>query len=261
MTDFEQTAYQFQQLLTAGQMAEAERLVDDLAAIDPDELGKLWGFGKSGARHYLAIFFNNIGSNYQGRGIQAHQQNDRAGMQVAAERAERCHEKAIDMYDISAEDFIYFPAHSPFNKNLIFTLWGLGSAKYVLGKNAESQKYLLLCLRFPPEDEQAIVWQSDASNYLRLLDRKPIQIALKAHSIMPTLLNPQMLRVEGELLEWGAYTKPRFKEYLIAVTDEEIDALAAKGFRNAIALEGHILVLRSHDSGDLRRPLRIVEVV
>jgi len=261
MISFEQATQQFQQFLATGNLTEAEHVVDEWAAMDGDELGEWWELDKNGARHYLSIFFNNLGAKYQAVGIQAHQQNQREDMQLAAHGAERCHEKALNLYDLSAEDFLYFPAHSPLNKNLIFTFWGLGSAKYVLGKPAESRKYLLLCLRISPEDEQATYWQADASNYLRLLDQKPVHLVLKAQDVMPNPLNPQLLKIEGEVLEWGAYGHPRLQTYLIMVSDEDITRLAAKGFRNAIALEGHTLVLCSHESGDLRKPLALVDVI
>jgi hypothetical protein len=257
---FTHTAKQIGDLLGAGQGAAAEQMVDQLTEVETNLLEQAWDLAPGEGRHYLAILYNNIGANYQSVGMQAHRQQNRDGMTQAALGAERCHEKALDLYDMSAEDFLFFPPHTRFNKNLIFTFWGLGSVKYVLSKNAESQKYLLLCLRIKAEDEQAAAWQSDASHYLRLLDRKPVQIVVQAHDVMPNLLNPQLLHVKGELLEWDAYAKPLLKEYVVFFTDDDIARLETQGFRNGIALENHTLVLSSDASGDLRRPLRLVQV-
>jgi tetratricopeptide (TPR) repeat protein len=260
MDSFESTTAQLQRLLELEQVNEAELLVDQLADKDEDWLGREWELHGSGVRHYLSIFYNNIGLNYKVLGMDALRQEDSNAVMLATQGAERCHEKALDMYDMSAEDFMYLPSESPFNKNLILTFYGLGSVKFVLGKHDESRKYLLLSLRIPAEDEQALSWQADASRFLRLLDQKPIRLALKVSDIMPSLFNPQLFRVRGDLLEWDSYAPPTTQEYIVQVSDHDIDRLESQGFRNAIGLEGYILILESDESGDLQRPLRLIDV-
>ena len=164
----------------SGEIEEAERLIDTLAELDPRQLDRQWGVGTNMSRYYLSLFYNNVGVSYKERGSEAFHLNDADRLMIAAFGAERCHEKAFDMYDMSAEEIMYLPANYPFSKHLIYTLCGLGSAKYVLRKTAESRKYLLLCLRLPAADPDTEKWQSAASHYLRLLDGKPVQIALEA---------------------------------------------------------------------------------
>lgn len=261
MPTIEHIGTQLNSLLEAGEIAEAEQTVDDLAWFDLEDLETDWGLPEDGVRHYLSIFYNNIGLNYRIAGMEAVQEGNREAAMEAAQGSERCHEKALDIYDLSAEEFMIFPSDSPINKNLIFTFWGLGGSKLVLGKTDESRKYLELCLRIPAEDEQAAAWQSEAGNYLRTLDQRAIRLVLKAQEVIPTLSNPQLLRVEGEVLECDAYTPPTQPAFPVYVDDEDIKRLEAQGVPNAIALEGHILVLESDESGDLRHPLHIVEVM
>ena len=75
------------------------------------------------------------------------------------------------------------------------------------------------------EDEQAAYWQSDASNYLRLLDAKPVRIVVKARSVMPNMFDPHLLQVEGDLLEWDSYARPMAEQFSVRVADDDIDAL------------------------------------
>lgn len=260
MSSLESTIGKLQRLLEQGLVGEAERMIDRLADEDEDQLGSEWELHGSGALHYLSIFYNNIGMHYKAVGLDSLRQDDKNAVALAAQGAERCHEKALDVYGIAADDFMYFPSASPFDKNLILTFYGLGSAKFVLGKHDESRKYLLLCLRFHAEDEQAASWQADASRFLRLLDQKPVRIVIKALDIMPSLFHPGFFRVRGDLLEWDSYAPPSMREYIVHVSDQDIDRLEAKGVRNAIGLEGSILIVESDESGDLQRPLRLIAV-
>ena len=74
-------------------------------------------------------------------------------------------------------------------------------------------------------------------------------------------MDPRLFQVEGELLEWDDYAKPFFPSYTVYVEDEDIARLEAQGFRNPVALERRVLVLKTDNSGDLERALRLVEVV
>lgn len=245
----------------AGEIEAAERFIDALAESDPQQLDRQWGVGTNMSQYCLLLFYNSIGVSYKDRGGEAFRQHDADRVMIAAFGAERCHEKAFDMVGMSADDIMYLPGNYPFNKHLIYTLWALGSAKYVLRKTAESRKYLLLCLRIPAPDPEAEQWQSEASHYLRLLDGKPVQIAVNAQDVMPNLLEPKLLQVKGKLLEWGAYTMPLQDKFVVYVDDAAIDYFERHGFENPIDLEGHVLVLVSDDTGDLHHPLLIVEVV
>lgn len=170
MVTFEQLSAEITHLVESGNLAQAEQQLDLLADMDSDDLDRLWGFQSGQSAHYLSIFYNNVGLNYKSNGMEAVQRGDRNAVTEAALGAERCHQKAWDMYDMAVEDVIFLPHIHPLNKNIIFTLWGLGSVKYVLGKHQESRKFLMLCIRLHPEDEQATAWQSDAHRFLRLLD-------------------------------------------------------------------------------------------
>lgn len=261
MTTYANTMAQITNLLETGKLAETEQLLDEFAEMDPDDLDEEWGLGTGGARYHLSVFYNNVGANYHGLGREAQKQGQPDKMLEAAEQAERCHEKALDMYDVSADDLTNLPAGSPLSKNVIFTFWGLGTSKFVLEKREESRKYLELCLIFSPEDEQAKFWQSDASSYLRVLDGKPVQIVVRVNAAMGNPFDPHILHVQGELLEWDSYVKPRRTEYHVYLTDDLIDELEAKGFRDPSTFEGAILVLNSHESGDLRRPMSLIQLL
>jgi hypothetical protein len=260
MDTYEQTREKIHRLLVEGDEAGAEAILDGFADLEPDELGRSWGLDPYMGSHFLSNLYNIIGHKYNRNGIEAVWRNDRDAMLTAAREAERCHEKAWDLYDMGAEDVMYLPYINPLNKNIVFTFWGLGSAKYVLSKHEESRKFLLLCVRLSLEDEQVAVWQSDASHYLRLLDAKPVQLALRVASVMPSILNPHLIQITGGLLEWGAYTKPLQTDYFVYVSSEDMDWLTAQGYRNSFALEGRTLVLKSDATGDLSRPCRITEV-
>lgn len=78
---------------------------------------------------------------------------------------------------------------------------------------------------------------------------------------VPSTIEPQASIVEGGLLEWDEYTKPTQERFTIHDTDEDIARLEERGLENELALRGRVLVLNSDPSGDLRRKLRVVEVV
>ena len=261
MRTYEQVGTSVLTYLTEERLAEAEALVDEVAELDREALGDAWEFGSDLTSHALSMLYNNIGMGYWKTGAAANTRGDGAASDRALRKAERCHEKALDMYDMSADDFMYLPANSPINKNTICTLRGLGVVKFGLGKEEESRKYLLVMVRIPAEDEQAAFWQGEGSHLLRQLDRKPVQIAIQAQSVRSDPVNPRILLVKGKLLEWGDYAEPIFKTYAASLEDTDLAQLVERGFRNAAGLEGHVLVLKTDDSGDLQRALRLVEIV
>jgi hypothetical protein len=252
---------QVQQLLDSGRLIEVEQLVDRLAMQDPASIAREWNVERSAVPLFISHFYNTIGTYYQHAGREENKQGNRNGVVAAARNAERCHEKAFDLFDLAADDVLAFPSKpSPFTKNFIYTFWGLGATKYALEKQAESRKYLLLCLWLTPDDDQARKWQDEASTYLSLLERKPVRIALRVHKVVPSMFESQVFFVEGELLEWEEYTKPTQERYMVHVTDEDIARLEARGLKNALALRGRVVVLNSDPCGDLRRKMRLVEV-
>ena len=261
MESFEAVGEKVFGYIQSGQIEEAERFIDALAELDPQQLDRQWGVSTDMSHYYLGLFYNKIGAGYKARGGEACRRHDADRLMIAALGAERCYEKAFDMVDMSADDIMYLPANFAFNEFLIHTLLGLGSAKFVLRKTAESRKYLLLCLRIPAPDPDAKQWHSAASHYLRLLDGKPVQIAVEAHDVMPNMLKPRLLQVTGKLLEWGAYAMPTQDKFVVFVDDAAVDYLGRHGFDNPIALEGHVLVLVSDETGDLHNPLLLIQVV
>lgn len=162
MVTFEATIQELQQLLETSRVGAAERIIDALAEEDAEALAGYWNMSKSAVEHCISIFYNNVGANHHGLGREALRQQQWADSIQAAKDAERCHEKALDMYDMSAEDIMFFPSNHPIIKNFIMTFWGLAISKHVLGKSEESKKYLELCLRLPAEDDQARAWQQQA---------------------------------------------------------------------------------------------------
>jgi hypothetical protein len=142
MSTFVRTAEQISQLIEMSALEEAEEWLDRLAGGDLDQLDDEWNMGSGAARFFLSGFYNEIGANYRVAGMKASRQGDREGLNEAARCGERCHEKALDLYDIPAKDLRYLPKGSPLTKNALCTLWGLGGAKFVLGQHAESRLYL-----------------------------------------------------------------------------------------------------------------------
>lgn len=262
MTTLHNIMGQVQHLLDSGKMWEAEQLVDQLAELDPEVLAVSWSIRKDAPLLFISHFYNTIGTYYQQLAISANKQENREGVVAAARNAERCHEKAFDLFDISAEDLLYLPSgDSPYNKNFIFTLWGLGASKYVLSKKEESREYLQLCLRLISHDEQAIRWQSEASTYLRLIEQKSVQIALRVRKAESNMFDSNLLVVEGELLEWDEYAKPMQQTFAVHLRSKDIESLETQGFKNPRALLGHVLVLISDPSGDLKRKMILLEIV
>jgi len=261
MASFDGISDKVQMYLHAEQNEKAEHLIDSLAELDPRQLDSEWGVATNISQYMLAIIYNSIGVSYKQQGDAALHEDDTERMVMAATGAERCHEKAFDTYGMSADDVLFLPANYPSNKYLISILCELGGAKYALQKMAESRKYLLLCLRIPAVDDDTMRWHAAASDYLRLLDGKPVQIAVHAQTVAPSARHPQVLQVSGNVLEWGAYTMPRQDEYLVYLDEAATDYLQRHGYENPHALAGHVLVLTSDTTGDLNHPLLLVQVV
>jgi hypothetical protein len=75
--------------------------------------------------------------------------------------AERCAEKAIDFFGLTAEEIMFLPAN--YDSGFFFLLfWNLASAKYVLEKPKEAQYYLTFCLKIRVEDEELRDLQQNA---------------------------------------------------------------------------------------------------
>jgi len=169
MSTFEQVWEEITNLVRSGYFAQAEQQIDNLAEMDSDELETMWGLQSGQGNHNLSVLYNYIGLRYQDLAAFSVQQNQSKQVVRIMEDAERCHEKAWDMYDFSPEDVVYLPSNSPFNKNLLCTLAGLGRTKFLLRKFAESRKFLLLCTRITATDEQAAGWQSEAALMLEAM--------------------------------------------------------------------------------------------
>lgn len=172
MLSLEQTAALVQQSFESGAPLEVESVLDRLAATDIEELAEHWGISDGEVSHFLSIFYNNVGMMYRRQGMQGGAQGDNDALIQAAAHAERCHEKALDLYDMPAESLLYLPSVSPLVKSLLMTYWGLGGAKFALGKWDESRKYLEMCLRIPADDPQAAAWKREADEFLRSLPKK-----------------------------------------------------------------------------------------
>lgn len=252
---------QFMLFLEVGMLDEAEQLIDQLMDSDLNRLATAWDLPRVAVLQVFSGCYNNIGMMHIAKSARTYEITEEiADMQEAARQAERCHEKSLDLFDISIEEIFYLPANYPLNKNFIFSLWGLGISSYFLERHAESRKYLQQCLRIPPEDEQAARWQSDASNYLHKIEKKPAQIRIKADTVIRHMFNRQLWNVRGSLLEWNSYAQPVLDEYTVRLNDRDANRLETLGIANLGALSGHILTLQTDDSCDLYRPLRLTEV-
>lgn len=169
MSTFEQVWEEITNLVRSGYFAQAEQQIDNLAEMDSDELETMWGLQSGQGNHNLSVLYNYIGLRYQDLAAFSVQQNQSEQVVRIIEDAERCHEKALNMYDASPADWLFEPSNSPRNKNYICTLAGLGSTKFLLRKFKESREFLLLCTRIKAEDEQVAVWQSQAALMLEAM--------------------------------------------------------------------------------------------
>ena len=173
MLSFEQTAALVQQSFESGSPHEVESVLDGLAAGDLEELAEHWGISDGEVSFFLSAYYNNVGMMYRRQGMQGNAQGDNDALMQAVAHAERCHEKALDMYDMPAESLVYLPSGSPLSKNALMICWGLGGAKFALGKWDESRNYLEICLGIPADDPQAAAWQREANEFLRSLPPSP----------------------------------------------------------------------------------------
>jgi len=163
VSTFEQVSQEISHLILNGSFVQAEQKIDKLAQIDSDELDKMWGFQPGGGVHCLSIFYNQIGFNYRELVGKAIDQNDEDRLITIIQNAERCHRKAMDLYEISAEDMKSYPDNSPFNDNFISTLAGLGITKFWLRKFDESRAFLLACTGIQAKNERVARLQSEAA--------------------------------------------------------------------------------------------------
>lgn len=170
MQSMEQLVGEIDACLSRQALDEAEEIIDQYADREVADLAEFWALGEFQTRDALSVFYNHIGIAHRRHGLAALQRDDSVNGLASMRAAHRCHEKALDMYDISPDDFMLYPVGSPIDKNLLCTFWGLGTTKFVLDQVAEARKYLLLCVRFQSVDAQTERWQVEAVHYLRHLE-------------------------------------------------------------------------------------------
>lgn len=300
MISLEEEMQEVVRLLESGYVQEAETMVDNLVRRDISNLVILCEMPEGMLRHNISIFYNNIGANYYHIGTLALRRNDQEGAIKAAFDAERCHQKAIDLYNISLEDFMYFPDQHPIIKNVIFACWGLGRSKIALMKDQESKKYFEYAVKFGVSnktDEQiqtwvrasfewlrkldhfsptssipqqhntsgvpgSSVWDKQISEYWRFFDQyKPKKVVVQATLVSPVIFNPQLCRITVIWLDWGlSPNKPPIDELPVLVTGEDVDKLEQQGLTTPASLEGHILELTPDESASNGRVFRIAHV-
>lgn len=302
MISLEEVMQDVLRLLELDHAQAAEGMIDNLVSGGITNLVVPWEMPESIVRHNISMFYNNIGANYYHTGTLALRQNDGQAAMKAAYDAERCHQKAFDLYDMSLEDFMYFPNQHPIMKNVIFICWGLGRSKIALMKDHESKKYFEYCIKFglsyktdeqiqswvrasfewlrkldqfPPNPKvlqeqknntQTItgnsVWDKQIAEYWRFFDQfKPKKVVVQAKSVSPSILNPRLLMIKVEWLDWGlSSNKPPIDEIPVLVTIEDIDRLESQGLNTPASLEGHILELTPDDPHVNGRVLRIAQV-
>jgi hypothetical protein len=274
MHSFEETNERFASLLRAGpdaSLSVAEQELHQLTQHGIEELAKSWQVPEFGVQHFLSYTYNSVGLFYLQRGQIAYgRTRDEETITEAARQAERCHEHAVDVFDMAVDDIMLlpdlypisvdeartFPGFRPIGKIFIFTLWGLGISKYILKKHAESRKYLQYCLRITPEDEQTAAWQSDASNYLHKIEKKRVTIKLQIEDANVYLMEPDIIRAKGDLVAWDSYARPVLTEYKIRFDNESMTQIEV--VRLLLELEGQVVTLKTDETGDLYRPLYLI---
>lgn len=261
MTSFADFQRRIFALLEVGDFDEAEGQVDVVVELGNAAAATVWEMPESLIPLLCSMLYNNIGMHKLGAGTAIFKRTrDKAALQEWTRGAQACHIKALDRFDMAAEDILYLPADSPLNKNFIFTLWGLGLTSYFLDEFDAARRYLTICLRIPPEDEQAAAWQSDASNYLHRVEKEPAQVVLQVQSMQPIPDQPQLWRVQGKLLGWDAYARPVLESYTVYVDPLDRARLTRVSTGPTVQWEGRTLVLQTGPSCDLFAPLRIVEI-
>ena len=148
---------------------ELDRLIQEYGL---DGLSNQWHVHRMMVLENMATLYNNIGFRYQPAILEAGKQGDLEGQHLAAREAARCHGKALNLHGMkSPEDVLYLPSdHMP--KVFIATFWGLGSSNYFLGKPDQGRKYLELCLRLRPPDQQAAALQDNARSLCEIMVRQ-----------------------------------------------------------------------------------------
>lgn len=277
MYSFKETAKRFGSLLRAGSdapLSAAEHELRQLIQHGLENLAKSWEMTVFGVQMYLSYTYNAIGLFHLKRGQDEYRitKNVEAIME-AARNAERCHEQALDVFDMAADDILllpdlhpisvdeareFAPNFQPIGKNFIFTFWGLGISKYILKKHAESRKYLQYCLMITPEDEQAATWQSDASSYLHKIEKKRVTIKLHVKDTNVYLIEPEIIRAKGDVIAWDSYARPVLPEYKIWFDSESMSQ--ADVVHLLFILEGRVVTLQTDETGDLFRPLYLVDL-
>jgi hypothetical protein len=274
---FKEIAKRFGSLLRAGSgapLSTAEQELRQLTQHGLEHLAKSWEMSVFGVQMYLSYTYNSIGLFHLKRGQSEYRitKNIETIME-AAQNAERCHEQALDVFDMAADDILLLPDlhpisvdeareyvadFQPIGKNFIFTFWGLGISKYILKKHVESRKYLRYCLMITPEDEQSTTWQSDASNYLHKLEKKRVTVKLHVKDTNVYLMEPEIIQAKGDVVAWDSYARPMLPEYKIWFDSESMSQ--ADVVRLLLMLEGRVVTLQTDETGDLFRPLFLVDV-
>ena len=240
---------------------EAEGQVDMVVELGDSAAATVWNMPEPLIPVLCSMLYNNIGMHRLRRTTEMFKRDrDKAALHAGALEAQGCHNKAMDRFDIAAEDILDMSDDTLKSKNFIFTLWGLGLTSYFLDQSDAARRYLSICLRVPAEDEQAATWHSDASNYLHKIEKEPAQVVIKVEAAEPILEEEDLWRVRGKLVSWDAYARPSIDTFKVYVDPLDTVRLTGLGSGTSVQWVGRTLVLRTGPSCDLFAPLSIVEV-